>query len=204
MDRIDFWHFKQYLTCLFTGITSTQVRTVSSFASTHWGPLLRKLSICEEEIFVICFNYFYLFLCLSESWVSAKKKHFTFAKKKRKKWNKKYIPIFSMQTSSALLLSMLNLLVNWSSSCSWSNDSCTNIKLLLPMYHWVPLKRGVADKKLMLCSEIFSPILSYVCVCFSSFFIRYHLSIIYSPFATGSDLLVELMLQVMGRCAENC
>ena len=67
-----------------------------------------------------------------------------------------------MQTSSALLLSMLNLLVNWSSSCSWSNDSCTNIKLLLPMCHWVPLKRGVADRKLLLCSEIFSPILSYV------------------------------------------
>ena len=83
----------------------------------------------------ICFNYFYLFLCFSESWVPAKKKYFTFARKKRKKWNKKYIPIFSMQTSSALLLSMLNLLVNWSSSCSWSNDSCTNIKLLLPMYH---------------------------------------------------------------------
>ena len=62
-----------------------------------------------------------------------------------------------MQTSSALLLSMLNLLVNWSSSCSWSNDSCTNIKLLLPMCHWVPLKRGVADRKLLLCSEIFSP-----------------------------------------------
>ena len=67
-----------------------------------------------------------------------------------------------MQTSSALLLSMLNLLVNESSSRSWSNDSCTNIKLLLPMCHWVPLKRGVADRKLLLCSEIFSPILSYV------------------------------------------
>ena len=149
MDGIDFWHFKQCLTCLFTGFTSSQVRLVPSFASAHWGPLLRKLSICEEEIFCICFTYFYLFLCFSESWVSAKKKYFTFVKKKKKKKeirNKKYIPICSMQTSSALLLSMLNLLVNWSSSCSWSNDSCTNIRLLLPMYHWVALKRGVADR----------------------------------------------------------